>query len=94
MLFSWDEKKNAINRRKHHVSFETATVVFDDPHQLLIFDRVVDGEERWHTIGLVDGVLLLLVVHTMEEEDGKELFCFISARRAEPHERRLYDDAL
>jgi hypothetical protein len=92
--FEWDEKKNVINRNKHRVSFQTATLVFDDPHQLLIFDRVVDGEERWQTIGLVDGVLLLIVVHTMEEEDGKELFRFISARKAEPHERRLYDDAL
>jgi uncharacterized DUF497 family protein len=94
VIFEWDEMKNAANRRKHGVSFETATVVFDDPHQLLIFDRVVDGEERWQTIGLVDGVLLMLVVHTMEEEDGKELFRFISARKAEPHEKRLYDDAL
>jgi uncharacterized DUF497 family protein len=93
MIFEWDEQKNAANRRKHRVSFETATVAFDDPGQLLIFDRIVDGEERWQTIGLVDGVLLL-VVHTMEAEDGEELLRLISARKAEPRERRLYDDAL
>jgi uncharacterized protein len=94
VIFDWDDTKNAINLRKHGVSFETATVVFDDPNQLLLFDRIVDGEERWKTIGLVDGVYLLIVVHTCEEEDNEELYRLISARKAEPHERRKYDEGL
>jgi uncharacterized protein len=32
MFFEWDESKNRSNPLKHKVSFETATLVFDDPH--------------------------------------------------------------
>jgi uncharacterized DUF497 family protein len=32
MTFEWDEAKNRRNRAKHGVSFEAATLVFDDPH--------------------------------------------------------------
>jgi len=92
LRFEWDETKNAINVRKHGVSFETAVVIFDDPQQVLIPDRVVDGEQRWQTIGSGDGVVLLLVVHTLEEEDEEEVVRVISARKVERRERRLYED--
>jgi hypothetical protein len=46
----------------------------DDPGFVMFPDRNVDGEERWHTIGLVGGVLLLLVVHTFWDEDEEEMF--------------------
>src|SRR5437588_6622704 len=54
--FAWDEGKNRINKRKHGVSFETASLVFDDPHHLTRQDREVDGEPRWQTIGVVNGI--------------------------------------
>ena len=34
MRFTWDERKNRHNRFKHKLSFETAMLVFDDPHAL------------------------------------------------------------
>jgi hypothetical protein len=49
--FSWDEDKNRSNYRKHGVFFETATLVFDDPNFVMLRDRIIDGEERWQTIG-------------------------------------------
>ncbi len=70
--FDWDEVKNRSNYRKHGDYFETATLVFDDPDFVMAQDREVDGEERWHTIGLVEGLLLLLVAHTIQDEDGEE----------------------
>ena len=73
MIFTWDENKNRSNYRKHGVFFETAVVVFDDPDFVMTRDRVVDDEERWQTIGLVDGVLLLLVAHTKESRDDERL---------------------
>ncbi len=94
MRFDWDDTKNAINLRKHGVLFETATLVFHDPNHLLLFDRIVDGEERWQSIGLVDGAYLLLVVHTCDEGDGDEVYRLISARKPKPHERRQYDERL
>lgn len=38
MRFEWDEDKNAINKEKHKISFETAVYVFDDPHYIEMFD--------------------------------------------------------
>jgi uncharacterized protein len=91
MIFVWDEGKNRINRRKHGVSFDTAIRVFADPYAVSYVDRLVDGEERWHTIGLASGIALLLVVHTIgEEEDGEETYRIISARKASPRERGLH----
>ena len=94
MKFDWDEKKNAINLRKHGVSFGTASLAFEDPFQLLLFDRLVDGETRWQTIGLAGDMLLLLIVHTLEDEDGEEFVRIISARQVIPYERRLYEEGL
>jgi uncharacterized DUF497 family protein len=40
----------------------------------------------------VDGCLLLLVAHTVrDDEDGIEVIRIISARRADPEERRRYE---
>ena len=80
MEFSWDENKNHSNYKKHGVFFETATLVFDDPDFVMMRDRIVDGEERWQTIGLVEGVLLLLVAHTLGGEEDQEIVRIISAR--------------
>jgi hypothetical protein len=53
-------------------------------------ERVVDGEERWHTIGSAGGIAILLIVHTVEEENGEEEVRIISARKAAPRERAIY----
>jgi uncharacterized DUF497 family protein len=91
MVFAWDAGKDRVNRWKHGVSFETAARVFEDPHAVSYPDRVVDEEERWHTIGQAGGIALLLVVHTSEEEHGEEKIRIISARKASSRERSLYD---
>jgi uncharacterized protein len=54
-------------------------------------DQVVDGEDRWRTVGEVDGRYLLIVIHTLEEE-GEEVVRIISAREAMPHERREHEE--
>ncbi|HSY34623.1 MAG TPA: BrnT family toxin [Acidobacteriaceae bacterium] len=92
MRFDWDETKDAANLRKHGVGFEAASLVFDDPMQLSAQDREVDGEERWQTIGMAGGVLLLLVAHPFEDEDEEEVVRIISARKANVRERRQYED--
>jgi uncharacterized protein len=70
MLFSWDERKNRSNRRNHGISFDTAARVFLDPFHMSRQDRIVDGEGRWQTIGLVNG-LLILVAHTVVDEEDE-----------------------
>ena len=88
MEFTWDQRKNRVNKRKHGVSFETAIQVFDDPYHLTRQDREVEGEPRWQTIGMVTGAHVLLIAHTVsEDEDAVHM---ISARKATRRERSFY----
>ena len=92
MRFEWDSSKNRINQAKHKgLDFASAARVFDDPAVLLMHDRIIEGEQRWHAIGAVSGALLL-VVHTYHEDDGngQEIIRIISAREANQRERRIY----
>ena len=65
--------------------------VFDDPLSLTIPDRVVDGEQRYRTIGsALNGVLL--VARTIREvSTNNDLIRIISARYATSHERKAYE---
>jgi uncharacterized DUF497 family protein len=78
--FTWDELKNRANRKKHGVSFETASLVFDDPSHISVQDREVEGEARWQTIGKIANLHVLVVAHTVDEE--AELIRILSARKA------------
>ncbi|MGP8244937.1 MAG: BrnT family toxin [Bryobacteraceae bacterium] len=89
MRFEWDEDKSRRNLAKHKVSFETARLAFDDPQVRSAKDRVVEGEERWQTMGMVSGTVLL-VAHTYRDEAGDEVIRLISARKAVARERREY----
>jgi len=93
LRFEWDPAKAASNLSKHRVSFEMAVRAFFDPFALVEQDRIEGGERRWQTLGMVDGVVLLLVAHTVREEGDIEVIRIIAARRAEPRERRNYEQA-
>ena len=88
----WDDAKNAINRQKHGLSFETASLVFNDP---LVASRrdSYPQEERWQSFGMI-GHVVVFVVHTTPTVDdaGEEIGRIISARKATPHERRAYEE--
>jgi uncharacterized protein len=97
--YEWDEEKNQRNQRKHSgISFEMATLVFEDDHCLVGLDRIdKTGEQRWHAIGKVrvepEDAAVLLVVHAYREDcHGEEVIRIISARRAEKHEIRRYQE--
>jgi uncharacterized DUF497 family protein len=89
--FDWNADKAASNLRKHGVSFETAMRVFADPLALMEQDRIEGGEQRWRALGQVEGWLMLVVAYTIWDEDDGEVIRIISARRAEPKERRRYE---
>lgn len=95
ICFEWDPVKAARNLRKHRVSFETALRAFADPFALSELERIEDGEQRWQTIGVVEGHVLLVVAHTIrdEEEGGQpiEVIRIISARAADRTERQHYE---
>jgi uncharacterized DUF497 family protein len=91
--FEWDDAKAKKNQRKHGISFDIACHVFDDPDALVEQDRIEGGELRWQTIGTVNGLVLLLVAHTVEFDDEaiEETIRIISARRANRSERKRYE---
>jgi uncharacterized DUF497 family protein len=45
-----------------------AQLIFDDPHCISFVERVSDGEERWHAIGSIENIIVIVVVHTYREE--------------------------
>jgi uncharacterized protein len=86
--FEWDDDKAKLNIAKHGVSFEMAREIFNDPFALEQRDDRQDyGEERYTIIGLVEG-RLLFAAFTMRGE----VIRIISARAAEPFERREYHE--
>jgi uncharacterized protein len=91
MRFDWDPEKSRQNLRKHGVSFEMAEFVFDDPFQVSKLDPC-EHEVRWRTYGLVKGVVVLMVVHLIQEtDDGEEEVRIISARKATSSEAEEYE---
>ena len=81
-----------LNKSKHGVSFETAQLIFADPLLFSQQDRFVDGEERWQSIGLVGGTILL-VAHVWIDFENEEHVRIISARLANKIERRRYENS-
>jgi uncharacterized protein len=86
--FEWDDAKAAQNFADHGVSFEAAKEVFKDPFAIERLDCREDyGEDRYVVIGMVDD-RVLCVIYTLRNETIR----IISARGAEPHERRRYHE--
>ena len=88
LKFTWGGDKNAINIKKHGISFEDAAIIFSDPNHLEIYDgRHSTSEIRWKKIGL-SGCEVLSVIFT-EKDD---IVRIISARKADKKEEKEYFD--
>lgn len=86
-MFEWDDAKNATNIDKHGVGFATAIRIFENRVVTVADDRTDYGEVRELSIGHVDGVVFLTVVHTNRINRRR----IISARLANRKERRRYE---
>ena len=92
--FEWDPAKAQINASKHGVTFEQATGVFRDPMALTLFDEDNSSEEedRWLTLGQVNGQHCLVVIHTYRDQSEDAVTIrLISARPATKHEIKQYE---
>ena len=90
MQFEWDDEKEKINIVKHGIDFTTAARVFKDRNRLELYDEAhSDTEDRYITIGIIDGIAYLVMVVYTEREEAIRL---ISARKATKQERRMYYD--
>lgn len=88
LKFDWDPAKAASNEAEHGITFDIACIVFNDPFAVEWFDdRENYGEDRYVILGMADD-RLLYVAYTMRGD----VIRIISARGAEPHERRQYHE--
>lgn len=89
--FAWDPRKNEVNRRKHHVSFDEARTVFYDDDALVIGDPAHSREEdRFLILGFSAQATLLVVCHCYRESES--VIRIISARKATRNESKQYDE--
>ena len=87
--FTWDEKKNRANRRKHGVTFEEAQSAFFDEHAKVYFDPDhSDDEDRFILLGVSYRLRSLVVCHCYRENDME--IRIISARKADKREQEDY----
>ena len=67
LSFEWDPHKDLINRKKHGVSFEEASTVFEDVNALVISDpEHSEDEERFVILGSVCKPICSLFVTATE----------------------------
>ena len=88
MPAEWDPRKAKLNALKHGVNFADAVAVLEDERALTIRDPSPENEERWVTIGLDAFGRVIVLVYTWRGERAR----LISARKATPRERRLYEE--
>jgi uncharacterized DUF497 family protein len=90
--FVWNKDKAEANIEKHHLSFEVASTVFDDPFYVEYYDTDnSDDEDRYRVIGVdtgfVDGQFITVSVTYRDD-----LIRIFSARKAEPKEVESYNE--
>ena len=89
MHFEWDDKKNAINRKKHGISFEEASTVFFDENAILFDDpEHSEQEDRFLLLGMTEKARVCIVCHCYRKSDT--IIRIISARTATGKEEERY----
>jgi uncharacterized DUF497 family protein len=87
MDFTFDPAKEAANRVRHEgLSLAFGAAIFEDAdHIVLPSIRLIDGEDRYKAIGMVEGKLFT-AVHVIRDSTVR----FISVRRSNNGEERIY----
>lgn len=82
---AYDPAKRKKNQRKHELDLAECDPVFDEPMLTREDARDEYGEQRWVSLGLFKGRVVVLV--WTDREEGPRM---ISCREAEPHEQEAY----
>ncbi len=85
MQFEWDENKRQANIEKHGIDFADAVKIFDGFVYKFQDTRADYGEDRYVSVGLLNG-LEISVVHTTRGDKER----IISVRRARIKERKTF----
>ena len=92
MQFEWDDNKEQKNIAKHGLDFRTAMLVFGDENRIEMYDEAHSlTEDRFITIGAINGVVTVLYVVYTEREDAIRI---ISARCATRREKEVYYEGI
>jgi uncharacterized DUF497 family protein len=90
MQFEWDEAKNLENIRNHEIDFVDVPEMFKGSMLIELDERFDYDEDRWIGIGFL-GNGIAIVVWTERQSD---VIRVISARRANRHERKRFEQYL
>ena len=85
MRFTWSEAKRALNIQQHGLDFVDAQRVFDGPTFTYEDDRFAYSEQRFVSLGLLDG-MVVSIVHS----ESPRLIRVISFRKATKHEQAIF----
>ena len=85
MRFTWSEAKRALNIQQHGLDFVDAQRVFDGPTFTYEDDRFDYSEQRFVSLGLLDG-MVVSIVHS----ESPRLIRVISFRKATKHEQAIF----
>ena len=86
MRYTYDARKRASNLKKHRLDFEDAPQVIESDRTVTFEDRRFDyGEQRFITLGVLRGVVVVITTAEADEE-----IRLISMRRAEHNEEEIY----
>ena len=88
--FEWDYDKAKANLKKHTVSFDEASTVFDDPLAAVFSDESHSQPEIRELI--VGHSILNRLVFVSFTERGRDRVRIISARLATRNERKTYEE--
>lgn len=89
LSFSWDDRKNKTNQKKHGISFDEAQTVFFDENAIEFYDPdYSQSEDRFVMLGLSYRLRVLVVCHCLRNSDSE--IRIISARKATKKEEKVY----
>jgi uncharacterized DUF497 family protein len=89
LTFSWDDKKNKTNQKKHKIYLEEAQSVFFDENAIEFFDiDHSEDEDRFLLLGLSYLFRVLVVSYCFRRNDSA--IRIISARKATRKEQKAY----
>jgi uncharacterized DUF497 family protein len=85
MRFTWHELKRQVTLKTRSLDFADAELVFAGPTFTFEDTRVDYGEQRWVTLGVLRGTVVL-IVHTETDDEIR----VISMREADKDEQLLF----
>ena len=91
ILFEWGEAKAESNRRSTELALSllrrSLTILTRWPSRIVSRMGAAMADDR-----MVEGVVVLLVGHTLQEEGTDEIIRIITARKATRKERERYEE--